>query len=258
MLADIGFGLTTFAVFYLFARKFPDARRLWHSLMYASVATIAFGLLTGEMFGFLVFGEHGILSSVPILFHRGHMAGQLVTIALLIGVAHVNLGYLIGAYNEYLEHGVAEAVFAKLSWIVIEIGAVLAVATPYTTAGAAVAVAGVAMLYRGEHIEGVVEIPSLLSNILSYLRIFGVIMAVLALAKVVNALAMPLFHSGSILLMGLGVVILVVGHTMNTFLKMMECGLQAIRLHYVEFFTKFFEGGGTYYRPFGSNTGGAS
>ncbi len=95
------------------------------------------------------------------------------------------------------------------------------------------------------------EIPSLLSNILSYLRIFGVVMAVIALAAVVNNLAAPLFQSGNALMMGLGVVILVVGHVFNTFLKMMEAGLQGIRLHYVEFFTKFFEGGGTYYRPFG-------
>jgi len=50
-----------------------------------------------------------------------------------------------------------------------------------------------------------------------------------------------------------GVLILVIGHALNTFIKMIEAGLQGIRLHYVEFFTKFFEGGGQYYRPFGTN-----
>ncbi|MFB6166901.1 MAG: V-type ATP synthase subunit I [Candidatus Nanohaloarchaea archaeon] len=260
MLGDIGYGITTFAVFYAFYRKFPEARGIWVSLMYASVATIAFGFVYGEMFGFIIFG-HGsalaeltgihLFSEIPLLFHRTHHLGLMLKLSVLIGALHVNFGLLIGAYNEYVSHGIREAVFAKLSWFIIEAGALLAVLTGMTYTGVGVMAAGTVMLYRGENIEGVVEIPSLLSNILSYLRVFGVIMAVIALAAVVNKMAAPLFQSGNPAMIGLGVLVLVVGHTFNTFLKLMEAGLQGIRLHYVEFFTKFFEGGGEYYRPFG-------
>ncbi len=261
MLGDIGYGLTTFALFYIGYRKVPSMKGLWLSLMYASVATIAFGLIYAEMFGFVIFGSDSALtavtgielfSQIPVLFHRAHELGTVLTLSLLIGIVHVNLGFLVGAYNEYLHHGVMEAVFAKLSWIVIEIGAAVAIVTGNTMVGAGVMVAGVAMLWKGEGIEGLVEIPSLLSNVLSYLRIFGVSIAVVSLALVVNVIAEPLFQSGSILMMLFGVIILVLGHTMNTFIKLMEAGLQGIRLHYVEFFTKFFEGGGTYYKPFGA------
>ncbi|MCJ7479317.1 MAG: V-type ATP synthase subunit I [Candidatus Nanohaloarchaeota archaeon QJJ-7] len=260
MLGDVGYGITTFAVFYLMYRKFPDAKGLWFSLMYASVATVAFGLVYAEMFGYIIFGHHSVLAEItgihlfkeiPILFHRAEHVGMVMEMSVLIGIAHVNFGFLVGAYNEYISHGLLEAVFAKLSWLVIQAGAVIIALTGMTYAGAGIMVAGVAMLYRGESVEGVVEIPSLLSNILSYLRVFGVIMAVLALAAVVNSMAEPLFQSGSLFMVGMGVLVLVVGHTFNTFLKMMEAGLQGIRLHYVEFFTKFFEGGGEYYRPFG-------
>lgn len=267
MLGDIGYGLTTLAVFWLFAKKFPDAKALWQSLMFASIATILFGLAYAEMFGFTIFGHSGILGAgtndltavtgitlfehVPVLFHRAHELGTVLEISVLIGVIHVNAGFLIGAYNEYLHHGLLEAFYAKGSWIVIEVGAALWYLMG-TAVGAPVLLAGVVLLFRGEGIEGVVELPSLLSNILSYLRVFGVSIAVVSLALVVNRMAAPLFQSGSVLYIALGVLILVVGHVLNTFIKLMEAGLQGIRLHYVEFFTKFFEGGGTYYKPFGA------
>lgn len=260
MLGDVGYGITTFAVFYGMYRVAPAAKGLWYSLMYASVATVAFGLVYGEMFGYIIFGQDSVLAEltglhifqqIPILFHRVHHLPTVLQLSVLIGVVHVNLGYLVGAYNEYLHHGVKEAVLAKLSWLVVQAGGVLWYVTGSAALGGGVLLLGVVMLALGEGVEGVVEIPSLLSNILSYLRIFGVVMAIVVLAAVVNTLAEPLFQSGSIVMTALGVGVLVVGHTFNTFLKMMEAGLQGIRLHYVEFFTKFFEGGGEYYRPFG-------
>jgi len=60
-------------------------------------------------------------------------------------------------------------------------------------------------------------------------------------------MANPLFQSGSALGITLGVVLLVFGHTFNTFVKIMEGFLQGIRLHYVEQFGKFYEGGGKKY-----------
>ncbi|MDY6768862.1 MAG: V-type ATPase 116kDa subunit family protein [Candidatus Nanohaloarchaea archaeon] len=266
MLGDIGYGLTTLAVFYGLYRKFPGAKGIWYSLMYASVATILFGLVYGEMFGYIIFGNHSTLAAVtglhifekiPILFHRTEHLATVLTWSILIGAVHVNAGFLVGAYNEYLHHGVKHAVLAKLSWLVMEAGVAVWYLTGSAAAGAALGLAGAAMIGLGEGIEGIVEIPSLASNILSYLRIFGVVMAVIALAAVVNTLAEPLFQSGNPVMIAAGVSLLVVGHTFNTFLKLMESGLQGIRLHYVEFFTKFFEGGGQYYRPFGRSGGTA-
>lgn len=261
MLGDVGYGLTTFAVFYLMYRKFPEGEGLWKSLMYASVATIVFGLVYAEMFGYIIFGHESVLAEltglhifaeIPILFHRGHELGTVLMLSLIMGIAHVNFGFLLGAYNEYVNHGLLEAFYAKGSWIIIEIGAALWYLQG-ATVGAPMLLAGVVLLYKGEGIEGVVEIPSLLSNILSYLRIFGVSIAIIALAAVVNQIAAPLFQSANPVMIGLGVLLLVMGHTINTFLKLMEAGLQGIRLHYVEFFTKFFHGGGERYVPFGAS-----
>ncbi|MFB6199461.1 MAG: V-type ATP synthase subunit I [Candidatus Nanohaloarchaea archaeon] len=262
MIGDLGYGLTTLAVFYLGYRFIDGAEKIFKSLMYASVATIIFGLAFGDAFGYIIFGKDSVLTAItgisifqqiPVLFHRAHHLGQIFTISAIIGAVHVNLGFLLGFYNEFNRHGFREAFLEKGSWIVLEIGAVLAVLQGLTVGGP-VMLLSVIMLYLGEGIEGVVEIPSLISNILSYLRIFGVSVAAVALAAVVNSLANPLFKSGTVLGISLGVLVLVIGHVFNTFIKIMEGFLQGIRLHYVEMFQKFYQGGGRRYSPFGSKT----
>jgi V/A-type H+-transporting ATPase subunit I len=228
--------------------------------MYASVATIIFGLAFGDAFGYILFGHHSDLAAVtgihlfekiPLLWHRAEHLGQVFNIAAIIGFAHINLGFLLGFYNDFKQHGLKEAFLEDISWIMMEIGAIAWFLYGMSVGGPILLIA-VVMLYIGEGVEGVVEIPSLLSNLLSYLRIFGVAVAAVSLAKVVNALAQPLFNMGSTAGILAGIAVLMIGHTFNTFIKIMEGFLQGIRLHYVELFTKFFEGGGKRYTPFGS------
>ncbi|PSH00342.1 MAG: hypothetical protein BRC30_04010 [Nanohaloarchaea archaeon SW_7_46_7] len=260
MIGDFGYGLTTFLVFYAGYRMFEGAREIFKSLMWASVATMAFGLAFGDAFGFVIFGSHSILAEqfgldifaqIPLLFHRAEHLTQVFTVSALIGLVHVNAGYLVGAYNEYSSHGAKEAFLEKGSWLLLEAGIALWHFVGMM-AGLPVVLISIIALYLGEGIEGIVEIPSLLSNVLSYFRIFGVSVAAVALAAVVNGIAGTAFATGGLLGIALGTVILVIGHVFNTFIKIMEGFLQGIRLHYVEMFGKFYEGGGKKYAPFGA------
>ncbi|WP_284012061.1 V-type ATP synthase subunit I [Halobaculum litoreum] len=60
-----------------------------------------------------------------------------------------------------------------------------------------------------------------------------------------------LMHGGAASLVG-GLVILVLGHLLVLALGVTSAGLQAVRLEYYEFFSKFFDGGGREYVPFGT------
>ena len=260
MIGDAGYGLTSFLVFYGGMKVFPKASEMFKSLMYASVATILFGLAFGDAFGYVIFGHHSELAAVtgihlfeqiPILWHRAEHLSQVFTISAVIGLVHVNLGYLIGAYNEYVRHDFKHAFLEKGSWLMLEAAALLWFLEG-STVGAPVMVIALATLWAGEGVEGIVEIPSLLSNILSYLRIFGVSVAAVSLAAVVNSMAHPLLTSGSVIGLAAGIGLLIFGHVFNTFIKIMEGFLQGIRLHYVEMFGKFYEGGGRKYAPFGA------
>jgi V/A-type H+-transporting ATPase subunit I len=54
-----------------------------------------------------------------------------------------------------------------------------------------------------------------------------------------------------IIMIVIGILVFIGGHLGNTALGMIGGGLQSLRLQYVEFFTKFYKGGGVKYNPFG-------
>ena len=147
-------------------------------------------------------------------------------------------------------------------------------------AGLALAGVGLVMLLLGEGGIGALESLNVLVNVLSYTRIAAVLLAKAGMAFVVNLLffgayqdAEGLFHflvigghahapeGASVLFGGLinmgplgwlgGLLVLLVGHLLVLALGITSAGLQAVRLEYVEFFGKFYEGGGANYNPFG-------
>jgi V/A-type H+-transporting ATPase subunit I len=91
---------------------------------------------------------------------------------------------------------------------------------------------------------GPLELVGLVGNILSYLRIAAIGLASVYLAMVANALA---GFVGNILV---GLIIAVLFHALNIALGAFSPTIQSLRLHYVEFFSKFYQGGGEPFQPF--------
>ncbi|WP_459807392.1 V-type ATP synthase subunit I [Halopiger thermotolerans] len=142
---------------------------------------------------------------------------------------------------------------------------------------------GFALLIVSEPVEAV-EFLDVVVNVVSYTRMGAVLLAKAGMAFVVNLLFFGgyqdpegafhflrthephyvhehygegaevifggLMHTGTAGLIG-GLVILVVGHLVVLALGVTSAGLQAVRLEYVEFFNKFYDGGGEKYEPFG-------
>jgi V/A-type H+-transporting ATPase subunit I len=179
----------------------------------------------------------------------------LLIFAVALGATHVILGLLLGIWQGWQERhrGAVVERFGTLLAIVGVFGlAGLAVGMlpggAVTPAAAAIIVGLVLMMVshgRMGLLMGPLELIGALGNILSYLRIAAVGLASAYLAIVANEFAAvgPLW---------LGVIVAAFFHALNLALAGFSPMIQAMRLHYVEFFSKFYAGGGRMFRPFGA------
>jgi len=199
----------------------------------------------------------------PITFplHRTHMVMTFIVATALFGFLHVNAGFIVGFFSVKGQHGLMHAINEKLSWIIVELGIIAAIVALYFGLGlpvilvcVVVAIVGVYLLFKGEGIKGPIELISLLGNILSYTRIIAVGLSSIYIASTFNMMAFQLIWdpaSGLSIMMVFAILIFIVGHALNTLLSIIAPGLHALRLQYVEFFGKFYTGGGRAYKPFG-------
>ena len=95
---------------------------------------------------------------------------------------------------------------------------------------------------------GPIEFVGLIGNVLSYLRLAAIGLASSLLAEVANDMAGLVGN----LIVGLAAALLI--HALNFAMGAFSPTIHSLRLHYVEFFRKFFNGGGRPYEPFGSAT----
>jgi len=199
-----------------------------------------------------------------------------------IGVAYIPLGRILGMVNHARQdHGShrIKAVLANLGWILVMWGILVMIwsffpmplmpdLTGYpplvagmslpAIVGAVMILAGILFIARDSALE-MVELPTILSHVLSFARLVGVGLSSVAIAMVVNYIAIGLiiepqlenFKIISVLFIIVGVFVFLLGHLFNAILGLLGGGLQSLRLNYVEFFTKFYKGGGEKYNPFG-------
>ncbi len=254
MLGDIGYGAVSLIFFWLMKKAMPKVGFFFNILMLASLFSIIFGFVFGEVFGFEQLGA----VEIPRLLSRNpaHSLYPLMIAAGIIGAIHVNIGVLVGFANE-LHHGLVKAILAKGAWLVLEAGVALMVLSmmkiiPLSIyVGAGVLLLSVVMLTFGEGFRGIIEIPALFGSMLSYLRLMAIGLSSVGLALVINDLAGQFFKDGLTWLIIPGILILIVGHVLNIAIGILGSFLHSLRLHYVEFFTKFYKGGGIPYVPFG-------
>lgn len=239
------------------------------------VAATAGSPMTCEQFGNLA-GEwtwscflHGRDAAVSITHPVLAKTLDIPTILLLaVGVAlfHLALGLILGIRNEW-GHG-AKHLGAKFGYLLLLLTfypAAIAllnsefwmrvthqpVSTAYYIAGAGFAI-GAGVLGWAEGAAGVLEIPTMFSNIFSYLRLGAVAVAKGAMAVAFNGLTlMVALTSHNPALKVLGIVGFVIAQVMLLVLGILSGGIQALRLNFVEMYTKFYKGGGKRFRPFG-------
>jgi V/A-type H+-transporting ATPase subunit I len=250
MLGDVGYGLVLAALaFWLHRRSQPGSmqRTLAEIAGPCAAFAIVFGVLFGEYFGDAAARLFGVQA---VLFDRAHAVIAALAVAVGLGVVHVVLGLVLGAVSSMRHeprHAVGQGVSALM--VLLVVGALLAAfevlpAQILTPAVVALLVA-FPVLIAAEGLIASVEFLATLGNVLSYARIMAIGTASVMLAIVANELV------GTLGSTAIGLVFALLFHLVNFAIGLFTPAIHALRLHYVEFFGKFYSPGGHPYEPFG-------
>ena len=252
--------------------------KLFQRTLYISggVALVV-GLLTGSYLGdfYTFFGIETLALSVGIKAWLGD-ATRFIVLSIFIGIIHVNIAHIMALIRGRRQKGVVlgkAGLFmlqiAGIPWIIhflfgVEIPLLPEQAYPillYLVFLSIVLIVVSSIMQRGAFLGGIFwlfDLTGLLGDVMSYARLAGVGLATFYLATSFNLMArvvsdmVPAGPAGLLNLIVGGlilIVILLIGHLINLALSGITCFVHSLRLCFVEFLLKFYDGSGKRYSP---------
>jgi len=274
MLGDGGYGLimTLLTGFVLWKFKPEDEmRKFVKVLFYGGISTMFWGAMFGSWFG--------IASLVPyaVWFDMVAEPERMLSFALLFGIIHMYAGFAMKAANLIRKKQYLDALLDVGFWLIYYTGAVLFLLPyapaidvsktgPFVTAGKYLLIVGAVLLVftagRGNKniftkffggLYSLYNVVGFLSDVLSYSRLLALGLATAIIGGIVNEMAL-MFNMPFILKLIITTVILLIGHAINFGINVLGAYVHSCRLQYLEFFGKFFTGGGEPFSPLKANT----
>ena len=255
MVSDVGYGLLSL-LFVTWVAKVTNPEGLVHNTakvwQLTSISAIIFGVISDQYFG--VGLDHYFLPSIK-LFDWFSNVTTLIVITILFGIVQVSLGLILGFINSY-RHGHKRHAMAKLFSLLVVIFGTMAVSGAFfstfpgsvTMAATAITIASLVGIVVSNPTEAT-EITSLITHPLSYSRVMGFGLASVIIGFLIDKAFLPTFSHGAIVFV-VYLIIFSVLHFLNMLLGIFEGAVQSARLNFVEFYTKFYTGGGIKFNPF--------
>lgn len=250
MLGDVGYGVVLLSmalVLYLRSTRQREANDAAKILVVSSGYAIIFGALYGEFFGEI---GHLHLGLPPGVINRQTAIMPMLLFSFSLGVVHVMLGLALGMLSALQRKLKREAVFKLFSIVLIVFLLVCGVLIwraegamlPARPFGLVLAIICGVLLFSGG-ILAPLEVLKHFGSIISYARIMAIGLTSVLLAEVANQLA------GKMGSLWAGLMVAVLLHAFNIVLGLFAPTIHALRLHYVEFFSKFMEESGRAFKP---------
>ena len=253
MIGDMGYGVLILLLSLKLKKAVrPLLRDIGSILLSVSLWSIVWGAAWGEFFGD---AGHRLFHLEPLWVERSVSVLPVVVFTIALGAAHVFFGLLLGIYqgirNRHRHLWMEKA--GNLAVLLALVAGLTALRGKLPggifTVPLSLLVIGLALLIRGGGIGGIIETLGSIGNIISYVRIaaIGLSSAILALvaSKFLDVFGLSVF----------GIFLALMIHLLNFVLAISGSGLHSARLHYVEFFGKFYSGNGKEYTPFQRRSG---
>jgi len=264
MVADIGYGLAVFLI-GLLVRRVLKVRRSTRSfvdfLYYLSFPIMAWGFVFGSFCGLDL--PFGLLSATVDII-------PMTLISIVMGYLHIMTGLVLHIINQIKLGKYFDMVSGGLAWFLAFLGGGMMILSSVITwfesdilfligivitgAGLASIIICPAIQYGKRWLAGVGKglyalygATGYLGDFISYTRLMALGVAGGSVALAFNTILafLPL-----VVRLTLGVALAVILHALNIFLSMLSAYVHGIRLQFIEFFGKFYTGGGRKFEPF--------
>ncbi|MBM3289769.1 MAG: hypothetical protein FJY92_06420 [Candidatus Hydrogenedentes bacterium] len=283
---DVGYGLMLTALGYYLMRKtraYEGVSNFAKLLFYAGISTTIFGMLLGSWLGDLYqakyLGEDNLLlrakDALMVLDPLADPVSMLL-VALSIGMLNQFYGIGLKMYGALRSGDKTAAVCDGLLWLITLPGMVILVGTLFAPVPGPVLTTGLALfaigalglvLTQGRDQQGIVGrlgtglvslygivgsygCTAFIGDVLSYCRLLALALTTSIVALTINLIA-DLLRGAPVVGPVLFVAVLILGHTFNFAISLLGAFVHAMRLIFVEFFGRFYEGGAKPFEPVG-------
>ena len=292
MLADAGIGLllvvATAVVLIKNPRMESGMRNMVKLILFGGISAVFFGVLFGSYFGDAItsisgnFFGHAIVVK-PLWLDMTANPMTVLSLALIMGLIHIFTGMAVAAYQYVRQKDYMGLVFGIIIWYIILIGLIVKCLSmqmimdilaggcdpivPADIGNWGLKIAGIAcvvVVFMGEYrtkswpkriIKGlysVYGITSYLSDVLSYSRLLALGLATGVISSVANMIG-TMFGNGFLGILIYIIVFLII-NAINIGINTLGAYVHTNRLQYVEFFGRFYEGGGRPFEPYSVKT----
>lgn len=267
-LGDFAYGivLSLFSLYFLKKYKLPKGGvQLFNLLLMGGIVSAVVGVLTGSYLGFSP--KDTPLAPLQIIDPVKDPITMLI-FSLVLGVVQIFYGKFLSFFSKFNNKDYTSAFLDDALWIfflasLVLLAVSLAVPIGMTRIAAYLSIAGAVglTLTQGRSapnifaklINGLLSLYSVsayVGDTLSYSRLLALGMSTTIIGAVINILA-DMARGG---VPGLGIVLMIIilifGHLLNLVIGTLGAFVHSTRLQMVEFFGKFYEGGGRAFRPF--------
>ena len=294
MLSDAAYGLIITIACAVCLTKYKNMaagmKSFLKMFLYCGISTTIWGFLFGGFCGDAVnviattFFNRPDMKFPALWFEPVASPMKLLVYAFVFGIIHLFVGLGIQAYEMIRDGDIKGAIFDVGFWYMLVGGLIVAVMTvpmlmqdmfqlsfilPLSVRKVALiiaAIGAVGIVFTAgrdsknwvkrimKGLYGVYGVSGYLSDILSYSRLLALGLATGVIATVFNAMAGMVAKGKGVVGVILFIIIFVIGHAMNLAINALGAYVHTNRLQYVEFFGKFYEGGGRQIDPLTENT----